>query len=84
MLHINQITLMYPDKIITLQMYVGHDVTKEEACKVAEGIILAPSEELADGTVISPYNWSDYEDAMAENSADDTALESIDTDSTQL
>ena len=32
------------------------------------------SEELADGTVISPYNWSDYEDAMAENSGEDEAL----------
>lgn len=57
----------------------GHDVTKEEACKVAEGIILAPSEELADGTVISPYNWSDYEDAMAENSGEDEALKTTAT-----
>ena len=59
------IYVTYPEYHYVMQMYVGHDVTKEEACKVAEGIILAPSEELADGTVISPYNWSDYEDAMA-------------------
>ena len=68
------IYVTYPEYHYVMQMYVGHDVTKEEACKVAEGIILAPSEELADGTVISPYNWSDYEDAMAENSGEDEAL----------
>lgn len=73
------IYVTYPEYHYVMQMYVGHDVTKEEACKVAEGIILAPSEELADGTVISPYNWSDYEDAMAENSGEDEALKTTAT-----
>ena len=73
------IYVTYPEYHYVMQMYVCHDVTKEEACKVAEGIILAPSEELADGTVISPYNWSDYEDAMAENSGEDEALKTTAT-----
>lgn len=73
------IYVTYPEYHYVMQMYVGHDVTKEEACKVAEGIILAPSEKLADGTVISPYNWSDYEDAMAENSGEDEALKTTAT-----
>ncbi len=63
------IYVTYPEYHYVMQMYVGHDVTKEEACKVAEGIVLAPAQELADGTVISPYNWSDYEKTMAEDEA---------------
>lgn len=66
------IYVTYPEYHYVMQMYVGHDVTKEEACKVAEGIILAPSEELADGTVISPYNWSDYEATVAEDMKEDS------------
>lgn len=68
------IYVAYPEYHYVMQMYIGHDVTKEEACKVAEGIVLASAEELSDGTVIHPYNWSDYEDAMAENSGEDEAL----------
>ena len=33
------IYVTYPEYHYVMQMYVGHDVTKEEACKVAEGII---------------------------------------------
>ena len=65
-----------------MQMYIGHDVTKEDACKVADGIIIAPAEELADGTVISPYNWSDYEDAKAEGTGDSSEDEELKTTAT--
>lgn len=73
------IYVTYPEYHYVMQMYIGHDVTKEDACKVAEGIIIAPAEELADGTVISPYNWSDYEEAMAEDSDEDDELKTTAT-----
>ena len=73
------IYVTYPEYHYVMQMYIGHDVTKEEACKVAEGIVLASAEELSDGTVISPYNWSDYEEAMAEDSDEDDELKTTAT-----
>lgn len=76
------IYVTYPEYHYVMQMYVGHDVTKEEACKVAEGIVLAPAQELADGTVISPYNWSDYEDAKAEGTGDSSEDEELKTTAT--
>lgn len=76
------IYVTYPEYHYVMQMYVGHDVTKEEACKVAEGIVLAPAQELADGTVISPYNWSDYEDAKAEDTGDGSEDEELKTSAT--
>ena len=66
------IYVTYPEYHYVMQMYIGHDVTKEEACKVAEGIVLASAEELSDGTVIHPYNWSDYEATVAEDMKEDS------------
>ena len=66
------IYVAYPEYHYVMQMYIGHDVTKEEACKVAEGIVLASAEELSDGTVIHPYNWSDYEATVAEDMKEDS------------
>lgn len=76
------IYVTYPEYHYVMQMYVGHDVTKEEACKVAEGIVLAPAQELADGTVIHPYNWSDYEVAAAEDTRDSSEDAEVKTTAT--
>lgn len=54
-----QIYVAYTDVHYVMQMYIGSDVTKEEAIKIAEGVKLTPTENVKENTV-SFCTWSEY------------------------
>ena len=65
-IYFNQrIYLSFPEVHHVVQMYVGEDVTREEALKIAEGIRLTPAEDGSEGT--SALAWSDYAASVKEN-----------------
>ena len=66
---INQrIYVAYTDVHYVMEMYVGSDVSKEEALKVAEGISLTPVGDDATGDdIVKDYDWSDYVEMLAED-----------------
>ncbi len=70
-----KIYVNYPDVHYVMEMYVGGDVSKEEALKIAEHIKLAPAAENSD-TAVKAFLWSDYlaaahEEAEKEASGED-------------
>ena len=54
-----RIYVAYPDIHYVMQMYIGSDMTKEEAIKIAEGVKLTPTDN-TDVDIIMPWNWSEY------------------------
>ncbi|MCU6736770.1 DUF4367 domain-containing protein [Diplocloster agilis] len=60
-----RIYLSFPEVHHVVQMYVGEDVTREEALKTAEGIRLTPAENEKDST--PALAWSDYAASVIEN-----------------
>lgn len=63
-----RIYVMYADVHYMMEMFVGADVSKEEAFKIAESIRLLPAEEGAEsGDVIHGASWSDYALSRTEN-----------------
>lgn len=71
-----RIYVAYTDVHYVMEMYVGSDVSKEEALKVAEGISLTPVEDDATGDdIVKDYDWSDYVETLAEDAENaDTEL----------
>ena len=65
-IYFNQrIYLSFPEVHHVVQMYVGEDVTREEALKIAEGIRLTPAEDGNDST--PALAWSDYAASVKED-----------------
>lgn len=63
-----RIYVMYADVHYMMEMFVGADVSKEEAFKIAESIRLLPAEEGAESEdVIHGASWSDYALSRTEN-----------------
>lgn len=63
-----RIYVAYTDVHYVMEMYVGSDVSKEEALKVAEGISLTPVGDDATGDdIVKDYDWSDYVATLAED-----------------
>lgn len=65
-----RIYVAYTDVHYVLEMYIGNDVTKEEALKIAQGVTLTPVETQDEAT--AAYSWSTYlasaeEDANQQN-----------------
>lgn len=62
-----RIYVAYTDVHYVMEMFVGSDMTKEEALKVAEGVKLTPvTEEAAADNVVSGYTWTDYLASLTE------------------
>lgn len=62
-----RIYVAYTDVHYVMEMFVGSDMTKEEALKVAKGVKLTPvTGEAADDNVVSGYTWTDYLASLTE------------------
>lgn len=53
-----RIYMLYPEEYRMLIMYIGDDISKEEAMKVAENIELKEQKEMVDTSEM--YTWSEY------------------------
>lgn len=63
-----RIYVMYADVHYIMEMFVGADVSKEEAFKIAESIRLLPAQEGTEsGDIIHGASWSDYAKSREEN-----------------
>lgn len=62
-----RIYVAYTDVHYVMEMFIGSDMTKEEALKVAEGVKLTPVTEGDEETnAVSGYTWSDYLASLTE------------------
>lgn len=63
---INQrLYVAYTDVHYVMEMYIGSDVTKEEALKIAESVKVTPVAEDAEGEdIIRAYAWSAYVESL--------------------
>ena len=55
-----RIYVAFTDLHYVMEMYVGSDVTKEEALKTAKGIKLAKAANGKEEGVVQAFNWSEY------------------------
>lgn len=60
-----RIYVSYPELHYVMEMYVGEDVTKEEAIKVAEGVTLTATD--SKENAVQAYTWSDYVESKKED-----------------
>lgn len=61
-----RIYVSYPEVHHVMQMYVGSNVSKEEALKMGEGVILTAAEETETENTVNALNWSDFVSAKSE------------------
>lgn len=55
----------YMDVHYVMEMYIGADVTKEEALKIAENVKLVPVEDDTEGeNIVRDYLWSEYVESL--------------------
>lgn len=57
----------YPEEHLVLEMQVSPEISKEEAKRIAQGIMVTPVEESSGEDVMLCYNWSDYQKAEEQN-----------------
>lgn len=55
-----RIYVAFTDTHYVMEMFVGSDVSKEEALKIAKNISLVPTEDKSDEEFVVAQNWSDY------------------------
>lgn len=55
-----RIYVTYPEYHYVMQMYIGEDVTKDEALKIAEGVKIIPVADETEENMVHAWNWSDY------------------------
>lgn len=55
-----RIYVAFTDTHYVMEMFVGSDVSKEEALKIAKNISLIPTEDKNDEELVVAQNWSDY------------------------
>lgn len=60
-----RIYVSYPELHYVMEMYVGEDVTREEAIKIAEGVTLTATD--SNENAIQTYTWSDYVESKKED-----------------
>lgn len=70
-----RIYVAYTDVHYVMEMYVGSDVTKEEALKVAESVALTPVENNREENIVHAWNWSDYLASLSEEEIEDAEEE---------
>lgn len=75
-----RIYVAYTDVHYVMEMFVGSDMTKEEALKVAEGVKLTPvTDETEAQNIVCDYSWSGYlaglEEAEATEEFSETAVD---------
>lgn len=69
-----RIYVAYTDVHYVMEMFVGSDMTKEEALKVAESVKLTPvADESVESDVINDYTWSTYLANMQESGKEGAA-----------
>lgn len=73
-----RIYVMYPDQHYVLEMFVGSNVSKEDAVAIAQGIQLTPSTEEECVKYASVMNWSEYMRSMGEMEAQQDVQDSYD------
>lgn len=56
---VKKIYVFYPEVHYVMEMFVGEDVSKEEAVKFASGVTLIPATE-EDEDIVSGFSWSEY------------------------
>lgn len=64
-----RIYVMYPDQHYVLEMFVGSNVSKEDAVAIAQGVQLTPSTEEECVKYASVMNWSEYVRSIEEAEA---------------
>lgn len=63
-----RIYLLCPEKGRVLTLYIGDDVSKEDACQFAEGLVITENEELIDTAALSTWsNLIHSEESTGEN-----------------
>lgn len=62
-----RVYVSYPEYHYVMEMYIAEEITREEALKVAEGIVLSPVTKAKDEEVVSAYYWSAYLEALQED-----------------
>lgn len=75
-----RIYVAYTDVHYVMEMFIGSDMAKEEALKVAEGVKLTPvTDETEAQNIVCDYSWSDYltslEEAEATEEFSETAVD---------
>lgn len=55
-----KIYVFYPEVHYVMVMYVGSDLSKEEAIKIAEGVKLTETTDENDPDIVNAWNWSSY------------------------
>lgn len=73
-----RIYVAYTNMHYVMEMFVGSDVTKEEALKVAEGVKLTPVTNETDAqNIVSDYSWSGYLADLEETDETETFSETV-------
>lgn len=77
-----RIYIAYTDVHYVMQMYIGADLSKEEALRIAEGIQLIPVKDHTDQNIVHAWDWSDYLGSLEEDKKTQQAAEGADVKET--
>ncbi|MCI8860378.1 MAG: DUF4367 domain-containing protein [Lachnospiraceae bacterium] len=62
-----RIYVAFTDTHYVMEMFVGSDVSKEDALKIAKNISLVPTEDKSEEEFVVAQNWSDYQKGQKES-----------------